>query len=238
MNKWNGENDFALFKKSVPIKSQDIWPAFYHLNKNKIQVQKEIVAIEKLRTIVKATFKLSNQKGFSLMSLRDLSNATDMSMGSLYNYIGSKSQLAEMIHQFLPHIFDTCIGDQIKGSESPDSKLEKLIRGHVFISEALQPWFFFAFMETKHLSRNVKEIAKENELKSEALMESFISQAIEENIYRPCNLFLTSMMIKALLQNWYVKHAKYKASNVSCEDYLEYLVASVRKQLVGKSKNL
>ena len=209
MTVWNGENDFALFKKSVPISSQAIWTAFYHLHKEKVQVQKEVVAIEKLRIIIKATFKLSNQKGFSLMSLRDLSQVTNMSMGSLYNYIGSKSQLAEMIHQFLPHVFDTCIGEQIRTSDAPDVKLEKLIKGHLFISEALQPWFFFAFMETKHLSRSVKELAKHNEIKTEELMECLIAQGIEKGIYQPCDLFLTSMMIKSLLQNWYVKHAKY-----------------------------
>ena len=232
MTKWNGENDFALFKKSVPVTSQEIWPAFYHLHKEKIQVQKEHVAIEKLRRIINATFKLSNQKGFSLMSLRDLSRATDMSMGSLYNYIGSKSQLAEMIHQFLPHVFDICISQQIQNSDAADGKLQKLIRGHVFISEILQPWFFFAFMETKHLSRGVKNLAKNNELKSEQLMESYISEGIKANIYRDCNLYLSSMMIKALLQNWYVKHIKYTAANVSCEDYVDYIEQVINKHLL------
>ena len=232
MTIWNGENDFALFKKSVPINSQAIWAAFYHLHKKKVQVQKESVAIEKLQTIIKATFKLSNQKGFSLMSLRDLSQATNMSMGSLYNYIGSKSQLAEMIHQFLPHVFDTCIGEQIRTTDAPDVKLEKLIRGHVFISEALQPWFFFAFMETKHLSRSVKDLAKNNEVKSEELMECFIAQGVEKGIYQPCDLFLTSMMIKSLLQNWYVKHAKYRSSDITCENYLKYIEQVIKKQLI------
>jgi len=231
MTKWNGENDFALFKKSVPITSQDIWPAFYHLHKEKIQVQKQNVAIEKLKRIINATFRLSNQKGFSLMSLRDLSQVTDMSMGSLYNYIGSKSQLAEMIHQFLPHVFDTCISEQIHATDSADGKLQKLIRGHVFISEALQPWFFFAFMETKHLSRAVKSLAKNNELRSEQLMESYISEGIKENIYCADSLFLSSMMIKSLLQNWYVKHIKYRANNISCEGYLDHIEEVINKHL-------
>lgn len=233
MTHWNGENDFALFKKSVPISSQEIWKAFYRLHKNKIKVQKDNVAIEKLSVIIKATFKLSNQKGFSLMSLRDLSKATSMSMGSIYNYIGSKSQLAEMIHQFLPHIFDKCIVEHIQEDESADEKLKQLVRGHVFITEALQPWFFFAFMETKHLSRNVKDLAMNNELRSERLMEAFIAQGISQSIYRPADLFLSSMMIKALLQNWYVKHGKYRASNISCEKYISYIEQVINQQLKG-----
>jgi AcrR family transcriptional regulator len=228
MNQWQGENDFALFKASVPISNQQVWQAFYQLHKEKIQVQKEKVAIEKLKTIVKATFKLSNQKGFTLMSLRDLSQETGMSMGSLYAYIGSKGQLAEMVHQFLPHMFDLCIGEQLNYKESSQQLLNKLVRGHVFITECLQPWFFFAFMETKHLSRSIKQLAKDNEAKSEILLENIIERGEKEGVFSQSDKFLTSMMIKSLLQNWYVKHNKYKQSKTDCETYILFI-----EQVIG-----
>ncbi len=228
MNQWQGENNFAIFKSSVPISNQQVWQAFYQLHKEKIQVQKEKVAIEKLKTIIKATFKLSNQKGFSLMSLRDLSQETGMSMGSLYAYIGSKTQLAEMVHQFLPHMFDLCIGEQLDHKESPQQQLNKLIRGHIFITECLQPWFFFAFMETKHLSRSIKQLAKDNEAKSEILLGNIIEQGEKEGVFSQSDKFLTSMMIKSLLQNWYVKRNKYKQSKTDCESYIRFI-----EQVIG-----
>ena len=223
MSSWQGENNFALFKSSVPISNSQIWQAFYLLHKDKVQVQKEKVATEKLKTIIKATFKLSNQKGFSLMSLRDLSNETGMSMGSLYAYIGSKGQLAEMIHQFLPHMFDLCIGKQLEQKGSCKEQLNKLVRGHIFITECLQPWFFFAFMESKHLSRSVKQLAKDNEIKSEALLEEIIQQGEQENTFIKTDPFLASMMIKSLLQNWYVKHSKYRQNKIDCEIYIQFI---------------
>ena len=229
MNKWNGENDFALFKSSMPISSPQIWQAFYHLHKDKIQVQKEKIAVEKLRTIVKATFRLSNQKGFALMSLRDLSQETGISMGSLYAYIGSKGRLAEMIHQFLPHIFDLCIGFHLDGNDSSQQQLNKLVRGHIFITECLQTWFFFAFMETKHLSRSVKQLAKDNEAKSEILLQQIINQGELLGTFAQTDKFLTSMLIKNLLQNWYVKHAKYKHNNTDCETYIRFI-----EQVIGQ----
>lgn len=223
MKQWQGENDFGLFKASMPVNNQQIWQAFYDLHKDKVQVQKEKIAVEKLKVIVKATFRLSNQKGFALMSLRDLSEETGMSMGSLYAYIGSKGQLAEMIHQFLPHMFDICIGTQLDKSEPSRRQLEKLVRGHIFITECLQPWFFFAFMETKHLSRSIKELAKDNEAKSEVLLQQIIQQGELEKKFVPTDKFLTSMMIKNLLQSWYVKHAKYKKNKTDCESYLQFI---------------
>lgn len=231
---WTGENDFSLFKSSVPIDEKSIWRQFYQLHKSKVQVQKEKVAIEKLSIIVKTTFKLSNDKGFALTSLRDLSQASGISMGSLYAYIGSKRQLAEMIHQFLPHMFDLCIGNDVIQSGAAQQQLEKLIRGHLFITECLQPWFFFAFMETKHLNDETKTLAKNNELRSEIWLETIISRGISDGEFSCVDRFLTSMMIKSLLQNWYVKRGKYRLADVDCESYLRF-IEQVIKQFMEKS---
>ena len=233
MKAWQGENDFALFKSTTPTSNKQIWKAFYQLHKDKIQVQKEAVAVEKLKIIIKATFKLSNQKGFSLMSLRDLSNETNISMGSLYAYIGSKSQLAEMIHQFLPHIFDLCIGEQLEKDAPCLEKLTTLVRGHVFITEILQPWFFFAYMETKHLRRSTKRLAKESELKSESLLQKILQSGIKQNSFNSIDPFLTSMMIKSLLQNWYIKNAKYKSQKTNCETYIDFIESVIQNHLVN-----
>ena len=220
---WQGENNFTLFKNSVPISQNEIWTAFYHLHRDKISIQKEAIATDKLKTIIRATFKLVDQKGFALMSLRDLSEESGISMGSLYTYIGSKGQLAEMIHQFLPHIFDICLVEQLNKEGEVKDQLNILIRGHIFITECLQPWFFFAFMETKHLSRSTKTLAKENELRSEKWLERFLKQGHKDGSFRLVDKFLTSMSIKSLLQNWYVKRGKYKQAKVSCEQYVDFI---------------
>ncbi len=232
MTQWQGENNFALFKSTAPVSDSQVCSAFYQQHKNKVAVQKEKIAVGKLKTIITATFKLSNKKGFSLMSLRDLSQETGMSMGSLYAYIGSKGQLAEMIHQFLPHMFDLCIVEQIQGSDAIDLKLKKIVRGHIFVTECLQPWFFFAFMETKHLSKNVKQLAKDNELGSEAMLEEVINEGEQQGIFKASNHFMAVMLIKSLLQGWYVKHGRYKQHKMSCENYIDFIETVINQQLL------
>lgn len=234
---WSGENNFALFRSTMPISDKQIWQAFYRLHQNKISVKRESVAIEKLKRIIKATFKLVDKKGFSLMSLRDLAHETGMSMGGLYSYIGSKNQLAEMIHQFLPHMFDLCLGEELDDKRSPWHQLTALIRAHIFITECLYPWFFFAFMETKHLDKSTKQLAKQSELKSEKLLNNIIKQGVAQNTFEPCDVYLTSLLIKAQLQNWYVKKAKFHAKNISCEDYIDFTESIIRQQLNPSSQS-
>ena len=157
------------------------------------------------------------------MSLRDLSQQTKMSMGSLYAYIGSKGQLAEMIHQFLPHIFDLCILEKLSEHDSLELQMQKLIRGHIFITECLQPWFFFAYMETKHLSESIKRLAMDNEVRSETWFNQILESGQTSGEFIQTDRFLTVLSIKSLLQNWYVKRGKYRQAKVSCEAYIKFI---------------
>ena len=236
MNQWQGENDFVLFKASAPISDKQIWQAFFHLHKERIQVKKEKTAIDKIKIIINATFKLSNQKGFSLMSLRDLSQETGMSMGSLYAYIGSKGQLAEMIQLFLPHIFDLCIGEQLALRESSKKQLTKLIRGHIFITEKLQPWFFFAFMESKNLNKEQRKYAIASELMVEQKIKNAIIEGQDLDIYNTIlNAETIAAHIKPLLHDWYLKRWKYRQRNINIEDFCFSVMIFINQGLTKQS---
>jgi len=125
----------------------------YMLNRNSatISVQKPEFALRKLTVITSAALELSNRKGFQAMSLRDLSHASGVSMGGLYAYFDSKTTLVNMIlsevtaatQRVLSNPPDTVRGD-------PVAHLKWLISTHVRMTEEMQPWFTFAFMEAKN----------------------------------------------------------------------------------------
>ncbi|MCP3955406.1 MAG: helix-turn-helix transcriptional regulator, partial [Desulfobacterales bacterium] len=62
---------------------EDICRDIFHKNRKTIKIKKEAVVVKNLVTIFQATLKLSNEKGFHAMSLRDLSRETKLSMGAL-----------------------------------------------------------------------------------------------------------------------------------------------------------
>ncbi len=232
MKKWQGDNDLSLFRSSLPVKGQKLWRHFYRLHRDKIAIKKEDRAIEKLRLIVESTFELSREKGFAAMSLRDLSRVSGLSLGSLYSYIGSKSQLAEMIHLFLPYMFDLAVTQPLKDRQADPLYLFYLFRGHIFLTESMQAWFFFAYMETKTLSRETKILALKNQQRSEQVFEKAIDQGQTQGYFTKVDRFLTSMMIKGQLQNWYVKHRSFQLKQVECEAYIDFSEAIIAKHLV------
>ncbi|MDQ7049955.1 MAG: phosphotransferase [Enterobacterales bacterium] len=226
---------FSLFRTSLPVKGQALWQLFYGLHKDKIGVKNEEKVIEKLQIIVESTFKLSREKGFAAMSLRDLSQAADMSLGSIYSYIGSKSRLAEMIHLFLPYMFEKTIIEPLKNNQKQAQYLFYLLRGHIFLTECMQPWFFFAYMETKTLSLETKKLAIKNEQRSEQIFEQAIHQGQLDGRFKSVDIFLSSMSIKALLQNWYVKHRAFQLRQIEAQNYAEFAQDIVNNHLSSNS---
>ena len=154
--------NFKTFCKKHKPTQIELFSEFYDVFEDEIEIKNKRIATDKLKLILNATFKLSASDGFANMTLRQLSQETNISMGGLYAYIQNKNQLAFLIHRFLNYYAEKAL-NQVDTS-NPKTALENLIRTHVYISDILQPWFFFAFMESKNLSQEQKRYAIESEL--------------------------------------------------------------------------
>lgn len=186
-----------------------------------ISVQKPEVALKKLKVIITAALKLSNRKGFQAMSLRDLSKESGVSMGGLYAYFDSKTTLLNMVLTEVTDAVESVLGNPPEEvTNDPIEHLKWLIEAHILLTEEMLPWFSFAFMEAKSFPAKEREIAIDSEEFTESLFADVAARAIAEGRFRPNITPLFPTMIKPLLQDWYVKRAKYRRRDVAVEDYV------------------
>lgn len=208
-------------KELKRLKRDELCRSMLERHANVISVQKPDVALKKLKVIISAALKLSNRKGFQAMSLRDLSKESGVSMGGLYAYFDSKTTLLNMILTEVTDAVETVLGNPPEEvTRDPVEHLNWLIEAHIRLTEEMQSWFSFAFMEAKNFPAKERDIA----IDSEELTESFFSKVMEraraEGRFRDHVTPLLPTMIKPLLQDWYVKRAKYKRRGVSVDDYI------------------
>lgn len=190
-------------------------------HRDTVRVQKTEVALRKLSVIILAALELSNSKGFQRMSLRDLSRASGVSMGGLYAYFDSKNSLLDMIlSEVTAKVERVLSAPPAALGTDPAAHLRWLIEAHVRMTEAMQPWFVFAFMEAK----NFPPAERRKAIRSEELTESYLAAAINEGIargvFRSDTSPLMAALIKPLLQDWYVKRAKYRRRQVAIDTYV------------------
>ncbi len=185
-----------------------------------ICVRKSAIAVPRLKRILEAALDLSNRGGFQAMSLRDLSRASGLSTGGLYAYFDSKTTLLKMILLEVTDLVQRVLGrPPATLAADPVAHLRWLIDTHLHLTEALLPWFTFAFMEAKNFPPAERRIAVDSEALTERLFAEVIERGTKMGVFRSDTSPLLPAIIKPLLQEWYVKRAKYRRRGVAIETY-------------------
>jgi AcrR family transcriptional regulator len=214
---------FAQFKRVNPIAPDALWELVYMRNAEQIPVKRLPAALSNLKTIFEATFKLANQTGFGAMTLRDLSQASGLSMGGLYGYIQGKDAIAAMVEDLIRHI-----GREIPlwfaHLPTPLERIDSSLRAHVFMSELLQPWFYFVFMESRVLAAEQRKVARLADLDFQA---SIAAEFAKMRELPEQAAFIAAAHLQSAAQDWYVKRWKYRAQKIDVDQFADSLSTMV-----------
>lgn len=185
-----------------------------------ISVRKPNIAVPRLKRILEVAIELSNKGGFQAMSLRDLSRETGMSAGGLYAYFDSKTTLLKMILAEVTDLVQRVLSSPPADvTRDPVTHLRWMIDTHLRMTEALLPWFTFAFMEAKNFPPAERRMAIDSEMLTESFFSAVVLRGIESGAFRPDTSPLLPALIKPLLQEWYVKRAKYRRRGITLDSY-------------------
>jgi AcrR family transcriptional regulator len=227
----DGELKFKTFQKLVHVSMEDLCRELFLGNRKSIKIKKEGVAVKNLVKIINAALSLSNTKGFDAMSLRDLSAEAGLSMGALYTDFSSKEELLHMI-QGQGAVVIRVLLDQTAGMEDPRIKLKRAIQAHIYLSEVMQQWFYFAYMETKNLAKDEHKKAIEAELLTEKILVDIMKEGQQKGVFRAADIGLTGAVLKAMLQDWYLKRWKYARRGINAEKYVSFVIDMIETYLL------
>lgn len=210
---------------SDALNTSEICRRMIERNPNTIRVQKERMALPKLIRIVEATLQLSRRQGFHATSLRELAAEAGMSMGGLYAYFDSKNSLLRMmitevsntIVEYLKDAPDEIIAD-------PREHLNWLIRTHVEVTDRMHNWFAFSYMEVRFFAQEERDLALDGELATEKIFASVLQVGVDKGCFNIDDVNLTAALLKPLLQDWYVKHGKYRRRRISARQYADAII--------------
>ncbi|MBI4799465.1 MAG: TetR/AcrR family transcriptional regulator [Desulfarculus sp.] len=225
---------FAQFSRQASLSRGDICREILASHRESIKAKKEATAVKNLELIFDATLALANQKGFQAMTVRDLSRATGLSMGALYDYFTSKEELLEMVLSTGRRVVMRLLERGLQEAQGPLEQLRAAIRTHLFLSEAMQPFFFFAYMEARHLGEEQKERAKQSELATERLLAEIIQRGAKAGLMAPGDHQMAAALIKAMLQDWYLKRWKYAKRRVSVDRYAGFVERAALALCLGQ----
>ncbi|WP_246216050.1 TetR/AcrR family transcriptional regulator [Microvirga makkahensis] len=231
MKSFQAEFDFSL---------EAICTRMLERHRDTIRTQKPQVAVAKLMRIIQTTLTLANRKGFHSMSLRDLAAESGLSMGALYTYFDTKDTLLMMILGEVSSAVSEALGSPPGHlADDPAKRLHWLLETHVYLTEVMQPWFVFAYMEAKAFPKEGREKATRSELSTEKMIADALADGTDRGLFSIANVELTASLIKPLLQDWYVKRSKYRRRGISPEQYVqavsEFVGTAIQSRSVPKA---
>lgn len=224
---------YAEFKKKISLFKLNQSQEAISENRKDIRIKKEKTIVKNLERIFEAALKIGNNKGFHAMSMRDLSEETGLSMGALYAYFTSKENLLVMLQKNGRSSFQKILENGVEPDISALDNLRNVIKTHLFMSEAKQPWFYFSYMESKNLNQKEKKIAVEFDMCTDEIISNILLQGEQEGIFKRQDHQLTAAMIKALMNDWYLRRWKYAKRNISVDNYADFLLNFVESLIIS-----
>lgn len=195
-----------------------------------VRVKKPHVATKRLARILDSTLALANRDGFHSMSLRDLSEHAELSMGALYAYFDSKETLLLMILGTVFEVVEEAIGTP-PAELAPRERLRWLLASHVALTEAMLPWFTFAYMQAKSFPPKARARAVAGERRTEKLLADILSEGRTSGAFALDDVEMSASLIKPMLQDWYVKRSKYRRRSITPEAFTQSLWAFVERAI-------
>jgi len=216
--------DYESFTKLAIFRKEDLYRHAFTEDCSSIRIKKEKVAIKNLEKIFEATFRICTRKGFQGMTMRDLSAESGLSMGALYSYFATKEELLNTLQRAGNSFVARALGEAVVGIDNPLEKLTTVIRTHLYLSELLQPWFFFSYMEAKNLSKKERDAYVKAERHTEQIISGILAEGEATGLFAKRNHQLSASIIKAMIQDWYLKRGKYAKRGVHVEAYVATVI--------------
>ena len=170
-------------------------------------------------------------KGYSSTSMRELAEAVGVEAPSLYNHIGSKSELLQAICFKVANDFTTYLDTTENTPVNTVTKIENIIRFHIQMMLNNFDEVFVANHEWKHLKEpylsNFLNQRRSYEKKLVALIES----GIKTKEFKPNNPYVSVLTILSAVRGleFWQRHKQNVSAQVLEDDMVNHLLKGMIK---------
>jgi len=146
--------------------------------------------------IAKKASKLFIKKGYHKTSIRDLSEATGMAVGSLYNYIQKKEDVLCLVFDVFHRSLREYLEKQgVYNIEDPEEQFKAFICRLLENSQNFRDEIIFMYTESWLLPQAFKEIFMQKELDNILNLEKIVKRGIDQGVFRVEYPFYTASTI-------------------------------------------
>nr|WP_184664634.1 TetR/AcrR family transcriptional regulator [Texcoconibacillus texcoconensis] len=179
--------------------------------------------------MIQAAVTLFKENGFHKTTTRALAKQSGFSIGTLYEYIGSKEDIlflvCDAVYDEVIDKWERSIDENLTGYE----RLRQVIESYIYLMDELQDEVLVLYQESKSLPDEARAYVLEKELKMKRRLEQEIEQCTPGNIYSDKERELLCHNILVTGHMWSFRRWAL-ASQMTIDEYVKLQV----KQLLAR----
>ncbi len=188
---------------------------------------------DKQLLIAKKAAKLFIRKGYAQTTIREISKATGLAMGNLYDYIKKKEDILCLVFETYHETVEaSSYSPEIVAIEDPLKQMQTNIRVTQKLIHEFSDEIMLMYRESHLLPKKYLELAKKHELTQIKKTASYIRRGVEKGVFKVKDPYFTASMLFCLLastalRGWTFK-GKYSRKKVDqlIEDFIiKYLLS-------------
>ena len=159
----------------------------------------ELVRIRRLQ-IARGAAKLFVKKGYHRTSIRDISKATSLTIGNLYDYISKKEDILFLVFDVFHSTWTTALEEKgVFEIDDPMEQLRTAIRVLLELTNENRDMVLLMYTESKALPKNFLKIILERESKLVECFEKILRRGVEKGVIKVKDYFLLANIIVYLV---------------------------------------
>lgn len=181
--------------------------------------------------IIKKAAALFRTKGFNAASMRELAVAVGVEAPSLYNHIGSKSELLQAVCFKVAGAFMAQLSEAESSSQSTAEKIETVIRFHIKMMLNEFDEIYVANRDWKHLPGPLLNNFLQQRRNYEKKLAAIIEEGIKKKELKNINAYVAVLtMLSAVrgLEFWQ-RHKKTISAQTLENDMVKHLLNGLKK---------
>ena len=161
---------------------------------------------ERRGQILRAAVKLFSDRGYYTTTISQIAREAGVSTGLIYQYFGDKDDVLLLSHKLVLETYEKEIPPRLEGVTHPVERLCMALWAYCTIVDGLRDATVLAYRSTKSLRADRRALVKQDEIRTNRLLQDCLRACIAGGYMRQVNEYLLVYQYVHFCHAWALKH--------------------------------
>jgi TetR/AcrR family transcriptional regulator, cholesterol catabolism regulator len=170
--------------------------------------------------LTQAAIACFSENGYHATTIRDVAERAQVSVGLIYQYIQDKEDLLFLAIEEVMASYQRQIPLALQELADPLQRFCAAVRGYCHVNDSSTETTVLAYRETKSLRRDRRDLIKQQEIETNALIAACIEDCVRAGVFEDVDVELFTYQIVMFCHAWALKSWHF-AKRMTVDQYVD-----------------